>query len=103
MATCTTTRTFYRGTIEHLDIAVEADVTLKGAVDISFDRETWYPADWLGAEGFERTLRVLIDSTSDDPAPPAVPLPYGKAAQVYVRLTSFPETPILLAGSFSIR
>lgn len=89
-----TTRVLYRGTQEYLDVPLTSDAELTGAVEISFDRETWLTAEWVGDVGTTRTARILVTPNNT----PAV-----SSTDVFVRFTDNPEIPIISAGQISIR
>ncbi len=89
-----TQRVIYRGTTEYLDVTVTCDVELGSqAVAISFDRDTWLNAAWIGSAGTTRTCRVLVADAN---------LPAGRDANVFVRVTDTPEIPVILAGPIKI-
>jgi len=94
--TCSVTedRTWVRGSIEYLEVQIEADVELNvQAVRFTFDRVTFFDAEWAGDPGTTRTARLLLD---DSMLPDAITTP------VFVTITDNPETPLIPAGTLTV-
>lgn len=100
MTTCSdpreTTRVIFRGTIDYLDAVITSDTELTNQpVHFSLDdRATWHQATWTGDPGTTRTASLLLDE-DNTPTP-------GKA-EILVRVTGSPTSPIELAGTVIIR
>lgn len=90
-------RTFYRGAIEYIGGTVTADgeLTDSDTVEVSFDREDWMSAEWVGDEGTSRGWRLLVGD--DNPLPDR-----NGPTQVYLRITDNPEVPIINAGVLNV-
>lgn len=93
-----TVRTFYQGEIEYLNISVESNVNLDQTVQITFDRKTWYDAEWVGDVGPKRGVRFLLDLSGD---PTSIRLSQGMHT-VFVRFYDTPELPYILAGQIKV-
>lgn len=84
-----------QGSSEFLNVPVTSDRELTNQpVAISFDRETWWEATWLGDEGLTRTAQLLLDEDT-------TPEVRGWYA-VLVRVTDNPEIPIINAGTLEL-
>lgn len=96
MTDCSTssTRTWVRGSTEYLEYAVTANVPLDSqVVEITFDRDTFHTAAWIGDIGTTRTCQVLISDAE---------LPADSAVDVFIRITDTPEIPLIPAGTLTI-
>lgn len=98
----TVKRTIYRDkalspdTDEFLNVTLScstAGVVLDQDVAFTFDRVTYYPANWIGDPGPIRTAQLLMTDAN---------LPTQKTNTVYVRVTDNPEQPILNAGTLVV-
>ena len=88
--------TMYAGTVEYLRATLTADVDLVDQpVEFSFDRVTWSAGEWDGAVGPTRTARLLVGGAG-------VPMPPKGSRSVFVRLTDFPEIPVMRAGTLIV-
>lgn len=105
MTTCTdSSRTWVRGTIEYLEGTATANVELDAQpVAITLDRagDTFIPSQWEGTgtwnagnTEFTRTWRTVNPVTDAD-------LPGFESGEVYVRITSTPEIPLVFAGTIT--
>lgn len=79
-----------RGSTDYLPFVVTANYDLVDqVVEISFDREAWIEANWVGDPGKVRTAQSLI---SDEV------LPARSAAFVFMRVVDNPSEPVELVG-----
>lgn len=87
-------RTWVRGSTEYLSYQVTADVDLEDDIPIAitFDRDTFITATWIGTVGHTRTCQALLDDTQ---------IPSAVTTRVYLRLTDNPEIPLIPAGSIN--
>lgn len=85
------------GTVQYLTVTLKSNaVIVDQPVEFSFDRQTWYPAEWATAPDVTRKCRILTEDVL--PLPPS-----GGLKSVYVRLTDNPEIPIISPGQVIIQ
>lgn len=94
-----------RGTIEYLPFTATADQEITDqVVSVSFDREAWLEAEWVGEseeivadDGTVTHRRKGRVGPLDDTT-----LPADDFSGVFVKVTDNPEVPIKRAGSLDL-
>lgn len=88
-------RHLYTGTEEYLTVTVTATVELNTqAVAFRFGTTgAWITAAWTGTADERRQARALMTAAN---------LPAAGTYDLYVRVTSAPETPVVVAGQVTV-
>ena len=91
-------RKIYVGTVEYLTVRVVSseDITDQ-TVEFSFDKETWYAAEWEGDEGMTRRAKLLVGVEDE------VELPGKGTSELFVRVGDSPEAEIFSVGQLAIK
>lgn len=91
-------RKIYTGTVEYLVVRVRANEDLdEQTVEFSFDKDTWYAAEWDGDPGMTRLAKLLVGEEE------VVELPGKGTAELFVRVGDSPEAEIFSVGQLAIK